>query len=86
MTGTGYYLDFAISSTTSPIDGVNTEISEAYPTLLADPCDLVGFTLFIRNGVLSWLEGYTFGGAEWPEAPMEKWLLFQDHRAPQKVK
>jgi len=52
-----------------------SEISESYPTSLAPPCDLVGFTLFIRSGHLSFLEGYTFGDVKWPDDLMGKWLV-----------
>jgi hypothetical protein len=29
-----------------------------------------GCLLFVRDGVLSFLEGYTYGGEEWPEHPV----------------
>jgi hypothetical protein len=29
-----------------------------------------GCLLFVRDGVLSFLEGYTYGGAEWPQHPV----------------
>jgi len=49
--------------------------------------DLVGFTLFIRAGVVSFLEGYTHGDVAWPEGLMEDWLIVDAAEAQhQKVK
>lgn len=75
MTGTGYYVRFQNADQFLRIEGLNTELTEDLPTLLAEPADLVAFTLFIRNGCLSSFEGYTFGDVKWPDEPMEKWLL-----------
>jgi hypothetical protein len=74
MTGTGYYLNFLVNERVAPVDDINTELSDGLPTRLLPPQDMVGFTLFIRNGRISWLEGYTFGDVGWPEQPMEDWL------------
>jgi hypothetical protein len=76
MTGVGVFVDLLIAGKAACVDQINTEISEGYPTLLDAPCDLVGFTLFIRKGYLSFLEGYTFGDVRWPYEPMEDWLIF----------
>jgi hypothetical protein len=75
MTGVGIFVDLLISKKAARVNQINTEISEGYRTLLDAPRDLVGFTLFIREGYLSFLEGYTFGDVKWPAEPMEKWLL-----------
>ena len=69
-------MDLLIGEKAARVDQINIEISEGYRTLLNAPCDLVGFTLFIREGYLSFLEGYTFGGVRWPDELMEKWLIF----------
>src|SRR5271169_6339238 len=61
MSGTGYYLDLSISKNTPRVDNINAEPSDAQRTSLEPPRDLVGFTLFIRDGYLSGFEGYTFG-------------------------
>jgi hypothetical protein len=76
MTGTGYFLNFDARGNSTKIDHSDDELSEDFPTRLSSPRDLVGFTLFIRNGRLSWLEGYTFGDVGWPTEPMENWLIF----------
>jgi hypothetical protein len=61
MTGTGYYVTFLDSRQLPRLDKLNTELSEDLCTSLAPPADLVGFTLFVRDGYLSSFEGYTFG-------------------------
>jgi hypothetical protein len=76
MTGTGYYVDFSNSQDWPPINNLNTELSQDLRTTLPPPCDVVGFSLFIRNGYLSSFEGYTFGDVRWPDELMEQWLIF----------
>jgi hypothetical protein len=76
ITGVGVFVDLLIPGNAACVDQINTEISEGYRTVLAAPGDLVGFTLFIRKGYLSFLEGYTFGAVEWPNQPMGDWLVF----------
>lgn len=75
MTGKGFYLDLLLPQSTKAIDKQNAELSVDCRTSLGEPYDLVGFTLFIRDGLLSFLEGYTFGPFPWPAEPMEEWLI-----------
>ena len=75
LTGVGVFVDLHIPGNVAAVDQINTEICEDYRTLLDTPGDLVGFTLFIRNGYLSFLEGYTFGDVHWPDELLEKWLV-----------
>jgi hypothetical protein len=75
MTGTGYYLTFSNAKQLPRVDRLNTELSEDLGTILDPPADLVGFTLFVRDGYLSSFEGYTFGDGRWPDNVMEKWLV-----------
>jgi hypothetical protein len=75
MTGTGYYVTFSNPKELPRLDQLNTELTEGLKTSLKSPADLVGFTLFIRDGYLSSFEGYTFGDVRWPEEPMENWLV-----------
>jgi hypothetical protein len=87
MTGTGYFLDLFIGPGIASWGRVNGDASDGYKTTLAPPADLVGFTLFIRDGYMSWLEGYTFGDVAWPGEPMEEWLILEPVEAPhQKAK
>lgn len=83
MTGVGVFVNLLIPEKAARVEGVNSEISEGYRTSLDAPCDLVGFTLFIREGYLSWLEGYTFGDVKWPNEPMEDWLVLDAARVDQ---
>jgi hypothetical protein len=75
MTGVGIFVDLLIAEKAARVDLINTEISEGHRTLLDAPRDLVGFTLFIRGGYLSFLEGYTFGDVKWPDDSMENWVV-----------
>src|SRR6266851_2725317 len=75
MTGVGIFVNLLLAGNADRVDGINSEISEGYPTSLDAPCDFVGFTLFIRGGYLSFLEGYTFGDGKWPADLMEKGLV-----------
>lgn len=45
-------MSFQLGDVIGKIDGVN---------------DGVGFVLFIKNGVINYLEGYTYGEEKWPE-------------------
>lgn len=74
LTGVGVFVDLAVPPGVAPVDRVNATITAGYETALGSPCDLVGFALFIRDGYLSLLEGYTFGDAVWPDQPLEDWL------------
>jgi hypothetical protein len=74
MTGAGIFVHLLIDDAKC-VNDINSEITEGYPTSLDPPRDVVGFTLFIRKGCLSFLEGYTFGDVKWPDDLIEKWLL-----------
>jgi hypothetical protein len=76
MTGVGVFVDLLVAEDVGRVDAIDCEITEAYRTSLPSPRDLVGFTLFIRGGYLSFLERYTFGNEAWPAEAMENWLIF----------
>lgn len=78
MTGTGYYINFSNPEDLSPIDKLDMELSEDLQTTLPAPCDVLGSTLFIRNGYLASFECYTFGDVGWPEGLMKNWLIFDE--------
>jgi len=87
MTGVGVFVDLSVADGSHRVDKANGDITEFYSTSLPPPADSVGFTLFIRDGYLSFLEGYTHGDVAWPEEPMENWLIFDEVRTPhQKAK
>ena len=79
MTGTGYYADLSLSGDAPRVDDINGDASGACKTSLQPPCDLVGFTVFIRGGYLSWFEGYTFGDVKWPDDPLDKWVIISEY-------
>ncbi len=81
MTGVGVFIDLVIGGNAERVDKINGDVTEFYSTSLLPPADTVGFTLFIRDGSLSFLEGYTFGDVAWPEEPMEEWLIFDSVEA-----
>ena len=83
LTGVGVFIDFALCAEAERGGQINAEISQAYRTVLSPPRDVVGFTLFIRDGRLDFLEGYTFGDADWPDEPMDTWLLLAPAGEPQ---
>ena len=76
MTGTGYYANFSNSQDLHSINKLDAELSQELRTTLPSPHDMVGFTLFIREGYLTSFEGYTFGDVRWPNGLTENWLIF----------
>lgn len=83
LTGVGYWADFQNTKEVQKAPVSNTELSEDYRTKKNAPLDLVGFTLFIRDGYLSSFEGYTYGDIAWPDEPIEEWLILDPVEAPQ---
>jgi hypothetical protein len=77
LTGVGYYVELEMFGSVARVDALNDELSEAYLTTFPAPCDLVGFTLFIRDGYLSSFEGYTFGDVQWPHAALASWVIVE---------
>lgn len=66
LTGVGFFTDIVIPSD-APVrrdlmDEVIGHVSAVLPGLQHG----AGFLLFIRDGVVSMLEGYTYGGEWWP--------------------
>jgi hypothetical protein len=78
FTGVGFFTHFAIGSDaavrrdlpSAELSGVGAEV--------AGLSDGAGFLLFIRDGVVSFLEGYTYGDAVWPETITE-FSVFEIH-------
>ncbi len=63
-TGHGYYTNFDNVRDSVLIDGFFKKELGMVSAILNDECT-VGFVLFIRDGRISQLEGYTFGD-DWP--------------------
>ena len=87
LTGVGIFVDLSLPRNAPRVDSINSELSAVCSASLAPPVDLVGFTLFIRGGVISLLEGYTYGDVAWPDGPMDEWLMLDAVNVPhQKAK
>src|SRR5260370_30403092 len=65
MTGHGFFTDFAIPESVERTTLRNFNIDDVYGNL-SDGTE-AGFLLFVRNGALSCLEGFTYGDDEWPQ-------------------
>ncbi len=79
FTGVGFYVDFAIPDDVPRLDeSVGTKPNFAFGNVGAifeDANVEVGFVLFVRDGRIHTLEGYTYGNDAWPE-PQGKYRLF----------
>lgn len=77
LTGTGFYLEFVLSKQACPIPG-NPTIR--FGDVDADLDGLehgAGFLLFIQDGFLSMLEGYSYE-EPWPEQPVKFTLSYEN--------
>ena len=66
MTGVGFFTTLSVLDATARLDERSFELVD----VTADITGLThgaGFVLFIRNGLLDTLEGYTYGEDRWPE-------------------
>jgi len=67
FTGVGFYTDFEIQDKSTVIlTDFNSELGSLHVTLPELKYG-IGFVLFIRNGFISLLEGYTYGEEQWPD-------------------
>jgi hypothetical protein len=71
LTGVGFYVDFAIPDDVPSLnESLGTKRGFAFGNvgaILEDANVEVGFVLFVRDGRMKMLEGYTYGGEPWPE-------------------
>jgi hypothetical protein len=66
MSGVGYFAYFRPSGEAKPAsDRINIEISDVGGTT-PDLKHGVGFILFVRDGLIEMLEGFTVGDEDWP--------------------
>ncbi len=66
LTGCGFFADFSVDEQVHAlINEPDFSIGDIIGEMKAVE-NGVGFTLFIRNGRISWLEAYTFGDEQWP--------------------
>ena len=76
FTGGGFFVDFVVPPEAPRIAPPELEIGA--DATLADGT-AVGFLLFVRDGALVMLEGYTFGDDPWPEsASVGQWEALPD--------
>ena len=69
LSGVGFFSNFLVPPDVPRITPSQFEISVDAELTNGLP---VGFTLFVRDGSISMLEGYVFGDAPWPERPVIK--------------
>jgi hypothetical protein len=67
LSGTGFFSHFVVSADAPAIAPPSFEISV---DAILTSGHAAGFTLFVRDGRLDWLEGYTYGDTPWPEHPV----------------
>jgi hypothetical protein len=79
--GAGFYTQYKVESGISEtpnksfdIGGVSADIGEVK--------DALAFRLFIRDGFINWLEGYTFLADFWPESYKDVVLKYDDSELP----
>jgi hypothetical protein len=66
FTGVGFFTDFEIPTSIERVGKrQNFEIADVFARISGLVND-AGFILFIREGVISFLEGFTFGDEQWP--------------------
>lgn len=77
LTGSGFYANFEISQIAPRLQtNKSFQIGDLYGEIRGVQ-DGVGFVLFITNGKLDFLEGYTYGDEPWPEN-LSNYLLHFD--------
>lgn len=65
-TGVGFYVDFFIPSNAPRVSAnPSFQISDVVGKLNGEL--EVGFVLFVKDGALNMLEGFTYGSDEWPQ-------------------
>ena len=62
-TGCGFFTDFDIHDKARRCERKDFELGQVIISLSGQDC---GFLLFVREGQIAFLEGYTFGVNEWP--------------------
>ena len=67
LSGAGVFLTFEVPPDVRRVEPRNFELSDVYFDLEGTECG-GGAIIFIRDGVISMLEGYSHGGG-WPDEP-----------------
>jgi len=81
MTGAGFYTGFAVPDQIERVPRKNFDIGDVCAEIngLAHGA---GFVLFVRNGMVSWLEGFTYGEEGWPDVAVLTESYFVHHEPP----
>src|SRR4051812_20594620 len=66
FTGVGFFTHFAIPAEAPVRRDLESAELKHVGAKISGLADGAGFILFIRDGVISFLEGYTYGDAAWP--------------------
>ena len=66
FTGVGFFTDFEVD-TSLAYGSVNLELGDIHTDKVEDIQSGIGFILFIREGRLAFLEGFTYGEEQYPE-------------------
>ncbi|KLU63530.1 hypothetical protein CEB3_c01070 [Peptococcaceae bacterium CEB3] len=68
FTGVGFYTNFEVPSSIPKLEGTLTFKIGDVDCQMSELKYGIGFVLFVKNGSISVLEGYTNGNEQWPEA------------------
>ena len=75
--GAGFFTDFKVETGVDMAPKNNFEIG-GISADIGDNKDVLGFLLFIRDGFIDWLEGYTQGIDNWPDSYEDVVLKFDN--------
>ena len=68
FTGAGFFTHFRLAGKSLRLDRRNSfHFGDVIGQKDGSTDDAVGFVLFVKDGILDYLEGYTFGAETWPE-------------------
>ena len=81
MTGVGFFTDFAVPESVERTEPKGFVIDDVHGNL-SGLAHGAGFLLFVRDGTLSMLEGYTYGDEEWPQEARLIEVYYMHHAPP----
>jgi hypothetical protein len=81
MTGVGFYTNFVVPESVDRTVPQNFVLDDVFGTFTGSDTD-AGFLLFVRNGVVSCLEGFTYGDEGWPTEPRLIEAYYMHHVPP----
>ena len=77
LTGHGFYTDFAFPATkdVQPVTPRKLVLGDVWASTGTGLPDGAGFLLFVDEGVLNFLEGFTYGGETWRPSEADDFVL-----------